>query len=51
MNYERRSGKNRRVSKDRRMGTTPKGYKGPEKRARFDRRNYDERRQKKFAAA
>lgn len=51
MNYERRSVKIRRVSKDRRMGTTPKGYNGPEKRARFDRRKYDERRKKQYAVS
>ena len=50
MNYEERSGIGRRSSRDRRMGTTPKGYKGPEKRAMFDRRKYDQRRQKKYAA-
>lgn len=51
MNYERRSGKIRRVSRDRRMGTNPRDYKGPEKRAVFDRRKYNERRQKKYAAS
>ena len=51
MNYERRSAKIRRTSRDRRMGTTPKGYQGPEKRAVFDRRKYDERRKKKYAVS
>jgi len=51
MNYERRSDKIRRVSKDRRMGTTPKGYKGPEKRTRFDRRKYNERRKKTYSVS
>ena len=50
MNYEKRSGIGRRISRDRRKGTTPMGYKGPEKRVVFDRRKYDERRQKKYAA-
>ena len=50
MSYEKRSGIDRRKSKDRRMGTTPKGYLGPEKRAVFDRRKYDQRRLKKYAA-
>ena len=51
MNYERRSKKIRRIFRDRRMGTTPKNYIGPEKRAMFDRRKYDERRQKNYAVS
>jgi len=42
---EKRSGKDRRITGDRRLGTNPKGYNGPEKRSIFDRRSYDERRQ------
>jgi len=51
MSYERRSNKVRRISRDRRMGTTPKDYIGPEKRAVFDRRKYDERRQINYAVS
>ena len=45
---EKRSSKERRITGDRRFGTNPKGYNGPEKRSVFDRRNYYERRQTKI---
>ena len=48
MGKDKRLFADRRIAKDRRFGTNPKGYNGPERRAVFDRRNYNERRQKKY---
>ena len=51
MGEDRRLCADRRIDGDRRFGTNPKGYNGPERRAVFDRRNYNERRQKKYVIA
>ena len=44
MYIEKRFVKDRRVHVDRRLGTTPKGYIGTERRKKIDRRNYLDRR-------
>ncbi len=48
MGKDKRLFADRRIVGDRRFGTNSKGYNGPERRAVFDRRNYNERRQKKY---
>ena len=50
MGKNRRIFADRRIVGDRRFGTNPKGYNGPERRAVFDRRNHNERRQGQYAA-
>ena len=44
MHIENRYVKDRRVHVDRRLGTTPKGNIGPERRTKNDRRGYLDRR-------
>ena len=51
MGKDRRLCTDRRSAGDRRFGTNPKGYNGPERRAIFDRRNHTARRQKKYITA
>ena len=46
MNYERRSGKNRRHATTRRLRVDSGRYNGPEKRGAVDRRQTDDRRRK-----
>ena len=48
MEKDRRICVNRRIAGDRRFGTNPKGYYGPERRAVFDRRGHNERRQEQY---
>ena len=45
MGKDRRFGVNRRFGGNRRVGADYRGYKGPERRSLYDRRNYIERRQ------
>ena len=46
---EKRGNKDRRVPGDRRFGSNPKGYHGPERRGTFDRRRYMGRRRHRIA--
>ena len=46
MDKERRIGKDSRATGDQRIGTSPKGYVGPERRAISDHREHRKRRVK-----